>query len=107
MDAWTPARTLATALTDAGVRATTDPDDAHPPVALVTPTGVEPLPGDCGVVTLAVSIVTAGLSHSQVAWLWRDAVPVVLAVAGADRIDTTTTDDGVPVVVATVERPTD
>lgn len=104
MNFWQPAVELAAQLTAAGVRATTDPADAHPPVALVTPQTVTPLGGSCAVVELTVTIMCGGLDHSQLAWLWATALPTALEVVGLVDITADQAPDGTPTILLTVEQ---
>ena len=101
LDLWTPARTLADQLTAAGVRATTDPSDTHPPVALVQPSTVRLIAGGCADLELTVTLVTGGLDHTQLAWLWQTGLPTVLVTLPADQIVTDQTADGLPAVTLT------
>lgn len=86
------------ALRAAGVRATSDPVDAHPPVVLVRPVSAAPsAAAGCWVVDVEAELWRPPAADPLEPW--GDRLDTVLAVLGADEVRADTDPDGTPLVV--------
>lgn len=83
----------------AGVRATADPADSHPPVVFVRPTRAAPsAAAGCWVVDVEAVLVRGGPATDPLE-PWGPRLDTVLDVLGADSVESVPDDTGVEAVV--------
>lgn len=83
----------------AGVRATADPSDVHPPVVLVRPVAAAPsAAAGCWLVDVEAILVRPGPASDPLE-PWGERLDVVLAVLGADTVATLPDETGVDAVL--------